>query len=172
MCGGVMGWVARYCPSQRPIAVLFGGLALAFLIRELDYFFDRFIVENLWQALVVIVAPPAIVYTYRNRKRMQIALARIWPSPGLTLLFAGAVILFAFALTVGNERLWMSIVGEDYNPVIELAVEEFIELIGYFLWMIGTIEYAFQARAIAMAEPQLAARRRRQKRRHDSEGRF
>lgn len=172
MCGGVMGWVARYCPSQRPIAVLFGGLALAFLIRELDYFFDRFIVENLWQALVVIVAAPAIVYTYRNRKRMQIALARIWPSPGLTLLFAGAVILFAFALTVGNERLWMSIVGEDYNPVIELAVEEFIELIGYFLWMIGTIEYAFQARAIAMAEPQLAARRRRQKRRHDSEGRF
>lgn len=172
MCGGVMGWVARYCPSQRPIAVLFGGLALAFLIRELDYFFDRFIVENLWQALVVIVAAPAIVYTYRNRKRMQIALARIWPSPGLTLLFAGAVILFAFALTVGNERLWMSIVGEDYKPVIELAVEEFIELIGYFLWMIGTIEYAFQARAIAMAEPQLAARRRRQKRRHDSEGRF
>lgn len=172
MCSGVMGWVARYCPSQRPIAILFGGMALAFLIRELDYFFDRFIVENLWQALVAIVAAPVIVYTYRNRKRMQIAFARIWPSPGLTLLFSGAVLLFSFVLFIGHELLWMSILGEDYKHVIKVAVEEFIELIGYFLWMIGTIEYAFQARAIAMAEPQPAARRRRQKRRHDSEGRF
>lgn len=172
MCGGVMGWVARYCPSQRPIAILFGGMALAFLIRELDYYFDRFIIENLWQALVALVAAPVIVYTYRNRKRMQIALARIWPSPGLTLLFAGAVILFSFIWFIGQEQLWMSIVGDDYKPVITFAAEEFIELIGYFLWMIGTIEYAFQARAIAMAEPQPAARRRRQKRRHDSEGRF
>ena len=44
----------------------------------------------------------------------------------------------------------MSILGDDYRRIIKLAVEEFIELIGYFLWMIGTIEYAFQARAIAM----------------------
>jgi hypothetical protein len=45
-------------------------------------------------------------------------------------------------------------------------------LIGYFLWMIGTIEYSFQARAITKAEPQPAARRRRDKRRQDTEGRF
>ena len=103
---------------------------------------------------------------------MQIALGRIWPSPGLTLLFAGAVILFAFVRLVGHEPLWMSILGDDYRRIIKLAVEEFIELMGYFLWMIGTIEYALQARAIAMAEPQPAARRLREKRRHDAEGKF
>ncbi len=103
---------------------------------------------------------------------MQIALARIWPSPGLTFLFCGAVILFAFVRLVGHEPLWMSILGDDYHRIVKLAVEEFIELIGYFLWMIGTIEYAFQARALAMAEPEPAARRRRNKRRHDAEGSF
>jgi hypothetical protein len=41
VCGGIMWWVARYCPSQRPIAIPFAGMALAFLIRELDYFLDR-----------------------------------------------------------------------------------------------------------------------------------
>ena len=46
--------------------------------------------------------------------------------------------------------------GDAYLRIIKLAVEEFIELIGYFLWMIGTIEYALQARALAMAEPQPA----------------
>ncbi len=172
VCGVIMGWVARYCPMQRPIAIPFAGMALAFLVRELDYFLDRFIVDNLWQVIIVIIGSLVIVYTFRTRKRLQIALARIWPSPGLTLLFAGAVILFAFVRFVGHEPLWMSILDDDYRRIVKLAVEEFIELMGYFLWMIGTIDYAFQARAIAMAEPQPAARRRRDKRRHDAEGEF
>ena len=172
VCGGIMWWVARYCPSQRPIAIPLAGMALAFLIRELDYFLDRFIIDSLWQIMIVIIGTLVIVYTLRNQKRLRIALARIWPSPGLTLLFAGAVILFAYVRLVGHEPLWMSILDEDYKRIIKLAVEEFIELMGYFLWMIGTIEYAFQARAIAMAEPQPAARRRRDKRRHEAEGRF
>jgi len=171
-CGIILGWVAMYCPSQRPIAFGLGGLALAFLIRELDYFFDRFVADNLWQVLVAIVGALIIAYEYRHRRRLKIGLARVWPSPGLTLLFSGAVILFAFSLLVGHEALWMSILGDAYQRVIKLAVEEFIELIGYFLWMIGTIEYALQARAIAYRKPQPAARRRRDKRRHDSEGRF
>ncbi len=172
VCSVIMGWVAKHCESQRPIGILFGGMALIFLIRELDYFFDRFVVDNFWQVLIVIAGSLLIAYTYRSRRRLQYALARIWPSPGLTLLFSGAVILFAFVRLVGHESLWMSILGEDYRRVAKLAIEEFIELIGYFFWMIGTIEYAFQARAIAMAEPQPAARRRREKRRQDAKGRF
>ena len=171
-CGVIMGWVAKYCPTQRPIAFLFGGMALAFLIRELDYFLDRFVIDNLWQVLVAIVGALVMAYTYRHRRRLRIALARIWPSPGLTFLFCGAVILFAFVRLVGHEPLWESILGDAYQRVIKLAVEEFIELIGYFLWMVGTIEYAFQARAIAYRKPQPAARRRRDKRRHDSERKF
>lgn len=171
-CGAIMGWVTIYCPAQRPVAFPFGGLALVFLIRELDYFFDRFLIDNLWQVLCVIAASLVIVYTYRHRKRLQLVLARLWPSPGLTLLFAGAVVIFAFVSLVGHEPLWMSILGDDYRRITKLAVEEFIELIGYFLWMIGTIEYAFQARAITKAEPQPAARRRRDRRRHKTKGRY
>lgn len=106
-----------------------------------------------------------IAYTYRHRKRLRIALARIWPSPGLTLLYAGAIILFAFVLLVGHEPLWQSILGDTYLRVTKLAIEEFMELMGYYLWMIGSIEYAFEARAIAYREPQPAARRRRDSRR-------
>lgn len=172
VCCIIMWWVSQHCPSQEPIALPFAGMAAAFLIRELDFFLDRYIIDNLWQVLVAIIGSLLIVYTYRNRRRLNIALARIWPSPGLTLLFAGAVILFSFVRFVGHEPLWMSILDTDYRRVIKIAVEEFIELIGYFLWMIGTIEYAFQARAIAMAEPQPAARRLRNKRRHDAEGKY
>ena len=172
ICGLLLAWVAQYCPSQRPIAFPFGGLALAFLIRECDYFLDRFLIDNLWQVLIGIALAFVIAYGYRARRRMRIAWARIWPSPGLALWFAGAVILFVFVRFVGHESLWMSILGDDYHRVAKLAVEEFIELLGYFLWLIGTIEYTYQARAIAYREPKPAAQRLRQKRRHDREGKF
>ena len=171
-CGGVMAWVARCCPTQRPIAVLFGGMALAFLIRELDYFLDRYVADNLWQVLIVIVAALVIAYTVRQRRRLNIALARIWPSPALALLFAGAVILFAFVRFVGHEPLWQSMLGDAYQRVVKLAVEEFIELMGYLLWMVGSIDYAFQARAIAYRKPEPAARRRRVRRRAKTERKF
>ncbi len=172
ICGLLMAWIARNCPSQRPIAIPFGGLALAFIIRELDYFFDRFIVDNLWQALVAVTGALVITYTYRQRKRLKVAWGRIWPSPGIALLFAGAVIMFAFVSLVGHEPLWMSILGDSYERIVKLAVEEFIELGAYFLWVIGSIEYALQARAIAHREPQPAAQRLREKRRHDAEGEY
>ncbi|MGB5719712.1 MAG: hypothetical protein WBM34_03395, partial [Woeseiaceae bacterium] len=151
-----------------PIAFGFGGLALIFLIRESDYFLDLFVADNAWQVLTAVCGALLVAYTYRHRKRLVIALARIWPSPGLTLLFAGAIILFAFVPLVGHEPLWRSILGETYLRVTKLAIEEFMELVGYFLWMIGTIEYAFEARAIAYREPQPAARRRRDTRRRKS----
>lgn len=166
ICGLLMAWVARHCPSQRPLAILFGGLALAFLIRELDYFLDRYLLDNLWQVLIAIVASLVIAYTYRHRRRLLIALARIWPSPGLALLFAGAAILFAFVRLVGHEPLWQAIAGDDYRRVVKLAVEEFIELCGYLLWLAGSIEYTIEARGFAEREPEpAAARRRRQRRR-------
>ena len=172
ICGLLMLWVTQHCPSQRPIAIPFGGLALIFLIRELDYFIDRLFVVNLWQALVAIVAALIIAYSYRHRRRFRIAWGRIWPSPGLTLLFAGALILFTFVRFIGQESLWMSMLGNDYHRIVERAAEEFTELMGYLMWLLGTIEYTYQARVIAMREPQPAATRRRQRRLPDSKGRY
>ena len=71
-----------------------------------------------------------------------------------------AIPLGAFVRIVGHEPLWMSLLGDNYQRVAKLAVEEFIELIGYFLWLIGTIEYTYEARAIAYREPKPAAQRR------------
>jgi hypothetical protein len=171
-CGLLYAWVARNYPSQRPVAFTFGGLALAFLVREMDFFLDRYVIDNFWQVVVALVSALIITYTFRNRKRFRIAWLRLWPSPGLTLLFAGATIQFAFVRLVGHEPLWMAILGDDYLRLIKLAVEEFIELMGYYLWLIGTIEYAFQVRAIATREPQPLAAKRRAGRHPKPEGRY
>ncbi len=165
VCGLLMGWVAMNYVLQRPVAFLFGGFALAFTIRELDYFFDRYLIDNLWQVLIVIAVAFVIAYTYRQRKRLNIALGRLWPSPGLALMFAGSVILFAFVRLVGHEPLWQAILGDEYRRIVKLAVEEFIELIGYLLWLIGAIEYTYQVHSMSMRDPRPLAVKRRQTRR-------
>lgn len=162
VCGLLMGWVALNYAPQRPVAFPFGGLALAFLIQELDYFLDRYLLDNLWQALIAIVGAFVIVYAYRHRKRLNIALGRLWPSPALALLFAGTVILFVFVRLVGSESLWQAIMGDDYRHIVTLAVEELIELLGYLLWLIGSIEYTYQVRSMYLRDPQPAAVKRRQ----------
>jgi hypothetical protein len=55
--------------------------------------------------------------------------------------------------------------GDAYARIIKLAVEEFIELIGYLLWLIGTIEYVYQSKALMEREPIPAAAKRREYRR-------
>jgi hypothetical protein len=172
ICGLLYAWVARYYPSQRPIAFVFGGFALAFMIRELDYFLDRYVVDNFWQVMVALVLSLIITYTYRHRRRFRIAWLRLWPSPGLTLLFAGATIQFAFAPLVGHGPLWMAMLGDDYLRVIKLAVEAFLELMGYFLWLIGTIEYVFQVRVIATREPLPIVAKQRARRQPKPKGRY
>jgi hypothetical protein len=169
VCGLLYAWIARHYPSQRPIAFTFGGLALAFTIRELDYFLDRYVADNFWQVMIAVIAALLITYVFRNRRRFGIAWLRLWPSPGLTLLFAGALVHFSFALLVGHEPLWMAILGDDYRRIVKLAVEEFIELSAYYLWLIGTVEYVFQVRAIALRDPQPVAVKRRA---HRPKGRY
>lgn len=172
VCGMLYAWVAANCPSQRPIALTFGGLALAFAIRELDYFLDRFVADNFWQVVLGVVMALTIAYVWRQWRRFRIAWLRLWPSPGLTLLFAGATINLAFVHVIGHEALWMAILGDDYQRVVKMAVEELVELSGYYLWMIGTIEYAYQAKAIGYRETQPLAAKRRAVRRSKSEGQY
>ena len=80
--------------------------------------------------------------------------------------------MFAFVQFVSDENLWIAILGEDYRRVVKLSVEEFMELAAYYLWLIGTIEYTYQARAIAMREPQPAVVKRRRGRQPKPQGRF
>ncbi len=145
--GLLLAGVARDSRSFRPLALAIGGTSLILLIRELDYFLDRYIVDNLWQALIAVSGALLIAYLYRHQRRLKVALARAWPSPGLTLLYGGLVILVPFSILVGHEPLWASLMGDSYERVAKLAIEEFIELAGYFLWMAGSIEFVLEVRA-------------------------
>jgi hypothetical protein len=159
--GALLSLIARDYPSQRPLAILLGGIALVCLFRELDYFLDRHVVRNAWQFLVGVSGALVIAYTYRHRRRLGIAFGRLWPSAGIVLLFAGATILFAVVRILASESFWQAVLGASYERVVVNAVDELVELTGYLLWFVGVIEYTVEVRAVAAREPEPVAVKRR-----------
>ena len=144
--GFVFGAVAWWHRGQRPVAVGFAAVALACLVRELDYFLDLWFADNLWQVLLAVVVAVGGAYLLRHRRRYAVGWARLWPSPAATLLFAGAVVLFLFSNLIGHETFWRALQGEHYRRVAKLAMEEMTELAGYALCFCGAVEYYLEAR--------------------------
>lgn len=146
--GVVFASVALRHRGQRPIAVMFGAIALACLIRELDYFLDLWFTDNLWQVLLALVVALSGAYLVRHSRRFVVGWARLWPSPAATLLFSGALTVFIFSNLLGHEGFWRVLQGEDYRRIAKLAMEEMTELAGYAVCFTGAVEYYLETRRL------------------------
>jgi hypothetical protein len=142
-CGGVFTWIAMRDRLRRPMAMGFSVLFAIFLIRELDFFLDYYLMDNLWQVLSALVLSIGLVFLVRNTDRYIQGWRRSWPSAGLALIIGGLIILVPFAQLIGHEPLWESILGDRYHRVVKIAAEEFIELAAYALITMGTVEFLY-----------------------------
>lgn len=128
---------------RRPMAWSLAILLLAFLVRELDFFLDHLIADNVWQVLSALLLAIGIVYGVRQRVRWRQGFRRSWPSAGLAIFLAGVIMLLSFAQLLGNEIIWRTILGDAYIRVIKTAVEEYCELGAYMLMAIGLSEFFY-----------------------------
>lgn len=88
-CVLVFTWIAARDRLRRPLAIALAALFLIGLIRELDFFFDRFVVDNFWPVLAALIAAVTVVYLFRHRRRLEAGWHRSWPSAGLAIVIAG-----------------------------------------------------------------------------------
>jgi hypothetical protein len=142
-CIAIFAWIAARDRLRRPLAIGFAALFLLFLVREQDYFLDHYGADNLWQVLASLVLALASVYLYRHRHRLELGWRRSWPSAGLAILISGLIILIPFSQIVGDRGLWMAILGDSYVRTARLAGEELMELSGYLVITIGSLEFLY-----------------------------
>lgn len=161
--GGIFAWVAARDRLRRPLAIGFVALFLVGFIRELDYFLDRYLVDNLWQVLCVIVLAPTSVYIYRHRKRFLLGWHRTWPSTGLAIVIAGIVLLAPYTQIASNETFWQAIMGDSYARVAKLAAEELMELGAYLLIGAGIMEFLYSWSKLPDTRTMNARSRRRKR---------
>lgn len=140
---GAFVWIAFRDRLRRPMALAFVALFATFLVRELDFFLDFYVVDNSWQVLCGLILSLALVYLGRNRDRLKQGWRRSWPSAGLALIFGGLILLIPYAQLMGHEPLWESLMGDRYIRSVKIIAEEFIELGAYALISIGTAEFLY-----------------------------
>jgi hypothetical protein len=143
VCSGIFGWIASRDRLRRPMAVGFSALFAIFLVRELDFFLDFYLRDNLWQVLCALIASVAGVYCFRNSSRYAQGWSRSWPSAGLALIMGGLILLIPFAQLVGHAEFWKLILAENYIRIVKVATEEIVELGAYAIITIGTIEFFY-----------------------------
>jgi len=137
------GWIALRDRLRRPLSLAIAALFLTCLVRELDFFLDFYLIDNLWQVLVAVILSVTLVYIGRHRERIEQAWRRSWPSAGLAMIIGGFILLIPYAQLVGHEALWQSIMGDGYVRVVKVIVEEFVELGAYGLIAIGSAEFLY-----------------------------
>jgi hypothetical protein len=143
ICITLFGWIASRDRLRRPFALGFCALFAICFVRELDFFLDFYLVDNLWQVLCAALLAVTLVYLGRHWHRFEQGLRRSWPSTGLAIIMSGFILLVPFAQLMGHDALWQEIMGDAYIRVVKVAVEEFIELGAYAILTIGTIEFLY-----------------------------
>jgi hypothetical protein len=142
-CIGMFGEIARRDKSRRPLAIVFVALFSLCLVRELDFFLDLYLIDNLWQVLSALIFSAAAAYLWRNHKAFVQAWRRIWPSAGLALILGGLILLLTYAQLMGHEPFWQAMMGDSYQRIVKVITEELIELGAYALIAVGTVEFFY-----------------------------
>lgn len=135
---------SKNLPAVKYIMMLVLGL---FFIREQDAFLDTALMEHGWKILCVIyaIALGYKIYTLRNRVMKE--LNQYLQSASSGILFIGLTTLLIFSRMFGRKKFWIAVEAtENYTRNVKNAAEECTELFGYFLILIGVIEFYFFAK--------------------------
>lgn len=132
---------ARISTAARPLGVLMSLMFLVMLIREQDFFIERWVpgASWLWPALITLAV--AIYLAVSQREALARQVRGFMPTAAFGLMFAGMAIVIGFSRVLGQKMLWIALLDEETYRIVKLAAEELIELIGYCLVVAASVEY-------------------------------
>ena len=142
-CALIFGWIAFRDRLRRPLALGFASIFVICLIRELDFFLDRYLIDNLWPAIAALLTVVSGVYLFRHWRRVEAGWHRSWPSAGLAIVIAGLILLVIFTQLLSRQTVWEATLGEDYVRAAVLAFEELSELGAYLVIALGSLEFLY-----------------------------
>lgn len=103
-------------------------------IREFNNFID------FWFYLVLPLLILFFRLIYRDRRKIVSSIHYFLELPSTSWFVSGFLVTFIFSRFFGRSGLWMAILESNFNRAAKSAAEEGIELLGYTLLFISTIE--------------------------------
>ena len=123
----------------------------ASLVREQDYFLDNYIARNTWKVLVALIIIPTLVWVIKQRRRFLEEFAHYSNTFAFGLFTAGVLTTYIFSRLYGRQDFWRTVLQESYTRDFKNVAEEVVELLGYSLILIATLELLLLARRVYLA---------------------
>jgi hypothetical protein len=144
-------WLSPANDDQKGFKVLAAGFFACLLMRELDGLFDPISHSAwCWPFLLIAVVSCTVALKPANRMDTLRALSSFTKTPAFGTL-STALCVLVFSRVFGMGALWHLILNEGYARLAKTTVEEGIELLTYAMWLVASLDYYLQQRAVSIS---------------------
>lgn len=147
----IFGHCAYHFIHMRCLSVLLSGFSVTGLVREYNNFFNEQVFDGAWQLLALLALGATGVLTWRHRANFWQDLENYYRSLSFGLLLAGFLTTFIFSRLFGRTVFWEALMEERYFRSVKNAAEESVELLGYGLLLVASVEYFILNKSVSRA---------------------
>ncbi|PKG54712.1 hypothetical protein [Halomonas sp. MES3-P3E] len=150
-CCAMLIYIRQVLKVWPTVTLLLLAFVAASLVREQDYFLDNYIARNTWKVLVALIIIPTLVWVIKQRRRFLEEFAHYSNTFAFGLFTAGVLTTYIFSRLYGRQDFWRTVLQESYTRDFKNVAEEVVELLGYSLILIATLELLLLARRVYLA---------------------
>lgn len=133
--------------SLFPLSFALFAFMMASLIREQDAFLDEHVYDGAWQTGAFSLLILASLLIYRKKAIFFSNLNNFVHQFSFGILLSGIVTTYIFARLYGRKVFWMAVMETQYIRDVKNVSEESLELFGYALILIASVEFYLFAHA-------------------------
>jgi hypothetical protein len=150
-CCAMLVYIRQVLKVWPTVTLLLLAFLAASLVREQDHFLDSYVAHNTWKALVALIIIPTLVWVVKQRRRFLDEFAYYSNTFSFGLFTAGVLTTYIFSRLYGRQEFWQTILEDSYVRNFKNIAEEVVELFGYSLILIATLELLLLARRVYLA---------------------
>lgn len=147
-CCAMLIYIRHVLKVWPTVTLLLLGFVAASLVREQDHFLDAYVAEHTWKALVALILLPTLFWVIKHRQRFLDEFAYYSNTFAFGLFAAGVLTTYIFSRLYGRQEFWRAILEDSYSGTFKSVAEEVVELLGYSLILIATLELLLLARRV------------------------
>ena len=150
-CCAMLIYIRHVLKVWPTVTLLLLAFVAASLVREQDHFLDNYVAENTWKVLVALIILPSLFWVVKQRQRFLAEFTHYSNTFAFGLFTAGVLTTYIFSRLYGRQEFWQAILEDSYSGTFKSVAEEVVELLGYSLILIATLELLLLARRIYKA---------------------
>ncbi|MGP9768384.1 hypothetical protein ACT3UM_21940 [Halomonas sp. AOP13-D3-9] len=150
-CCAMLIYIRQVLRVWPTLTLLLLAFLAASLVREQDHFLDNYVAHNTWKVLVALIILPTLYWVVKQRHQFLEEFTYYSNTLAFGLFTAGVLTTYIFSRLYGRQEFWQAILEDSYSGTFKSVAEEVVELLGYSLILIATLELLLLARRIYRA---------------------